>query len=821
MHPFPEPPTSEPLSPHAARLVAQRGFVRALARRLVAPAAADDVAQEVLTASLGAPPREAGALRSWLATATRQLAAKWWRSESRRGARERGAAQREALPSTAELVERVELEQELSRAVLALGEPERTTLLLRFHEGLTPGEIAARVGLPADTVRARLRRGLERLRAELDGRYGAQGWVALLLPIAGVRTVAELTVGAASGASAASCSAASAGTVSVNASGGAGWWVGGACAAGVSVMAIKSWLTVGLASAALVVVGYSTRTSWLPPALVGSGARVEAPSVAPLADPASVAHAPFTDAALPEAQREAAERDGEAGGDGVASELPQAGRVTFTLVDEESGLPIGSDVQVRFLAEARFAEHGDGATIDVGLTAGRWSALVEARGYEPLLLPEFTVEPAVALALGPFALSRGHGVIEGEVIARHLPDDAPVQVELRGRGRRRCADCRAAEQAAAQAAERATEGELIAESIDAPQHGCGDGDDPTWFTLSRTRRFRFTGLAEGSYFLRAFDPARRDVAQVRVDVARGGYSWQALDVSAPTHLVVELRHARGALFGGDWATFHREERAPIEFLVERDEKRIAEGTFIPEGEAVRASVGAPLVPLPVTAHGENEANGTPQERAVVQIMRLLQTRVESTTRAAFLTDFAGSPIYRELNASLSPDRIDRERAAEDALRVAVQEPQLDPIGLDVVAKRSDAFLIGPLPRAQLSLTVRCGGYESAPVALDLRYGEPLPQVVALEMTERRREELAWIALPEPDSCTQCHEQRRGQTITFDFGSISFGDGTAFAVDGGEGAGVELIFGSSSVAPTEPTGDAGEAVDNGDNADNGD
>lgn len=800
MHRFPDSPTSEPLSPHAARLVAQRGFVRALARRLVAPAAADDVAQEVLTASLGAPPREAGALRSWLATATRQLAAKWWRSESRRGAREQAAAQREALPSTAELVERVELEQELSRAVLALREPERTTLLLRFHEGLTPGEIAARVGLPADTVRARLRRGLEQLRTQLDGKYGARGWVAWLLPIAGVRTVAELTVGAASGAS----------SVSAGASGGAGWFVGGACAAGVSIMAIKSWLAVGLASATLVVVGYSTRTSWLPPALVGSGARVEAPSVAPLADPASVAHAPFTDAALPDAQREAAPRDGDP--NGVVSELPPAGRVTFTLVDDESGLPIESDVQVRFLAEARFAEHGDSATIDVGLTAGRWSALVEARGYEPLLLPEFTVEPAAELALGPFALSRGHGVIEGEVIARHLQGDAPVQVELRGRGRHRCADCRAAVHAAAQAAERATEGELITESNDAPQHGCGDGDEPTWFTLSRTRRFRFTGLAEGSYFLRAFDPARRDVAQVRVDVARGGYTWQALDVSAPTHLVVELRHARGALFGGDWAAFHREEPAPIEFLVDRDDKRIAEGTLVPAGEAVRASVGTPLVPLPVTANGEDEANGTMQERAVVQIVRLLQTRVESTTRHAFLTDFVGSPIYREMNSS--PDRIDRERSAEDALRVAVQEPQLEPIGLDVVALRSDAFRIGPLPRAQLSLTVRCGGYESAPVALDLRYGEPLPQVVALEMTERRREELAWIALPEPDSCTQCHEQRRGQTITFDFGSISFGDGTVFAVDGSEGAGVEMIFGSPSAAPPEPTGDAGEAGDGG-------
>src|SRR6185503_12638824 len=42
------------------------------------------------------------------------------------------------------------------------------TLLLHYFEELSPAEIAARQGIPAATVRSRLKRGLDDLRARLD-----------------------------------------------------------------------------------------------------------------------------------------------------------------------------------------------------------------------------------------------------------------------------------------------------------------------------------------------------------------------------------------------------------------------------------------------------------------------------------------------------------------------------------------------------------------------------------------------------------------------------------------------------------------------------
>ncbi len=754
-------------SPHAARLLAQRGFVRALARRLVAPAAADDVAQEVLIAGLEHPPRESSALRSWLATATRHLAAKWRRGESRRDAREQAAARHEALPSTQELVAQVELEQTLARAVLDLREPERTTLLLRFHEGLTTAQIAARVGLPADTVRVRVRRGLDRLRAQLDTKFGAQAWVPLLLPVAGWKTAAVGATAASGGVLATATSA--------------------ACVAGVSIMAVKGWLLAGLAGVTVVVAGVTTRSSWLPPSMGGVRARLDAPRAdAPLADPAHSAALP--DAAALGAQRELVGSDGSAGA-GAEVALPQAGRVHLQVLDRDSGLPIEGEVAVRFLSEQRFAETTSGAAIDAALTAGRWTARLHARGYEPLELPEFTVDPALPLDLGHVVMARGNGVIEGDVIARHLALDAPVQVELRGYGRRRCADCLAPRVESERSKGQETE----------PAHGCGEGDEPTWFTLTGDRSFRFQQLAEGTYFLRAFDPARQIVEQRRVEVTRGGYVWQSLEVSAPTLARIELRHARGALFSGDWSSFHKETPTDLEFTIERDGKVIAQGNWKPDVEAVRASVGEPLVPLNADAV-EPEGDGAVNQAITISLGRALTVyRVNEATTD--LGDWLVAPsdgAIRVLAGDNGADRLDRARAEGDSLVLAANEPELSAAGLEATSTRPDAFALAPLPRALLTVTVRCGGYQSEPMVLDLRFGEPLPCVVPLTITDRRREELDWIALPVPESCTKCHEQRRGSVITWSFGDLAPDGSGNFQLD----AGIEFLISPNADAPAD-------------------
>ncbi|HKD99892.1 MAG TPA: sigma-70 family RNA polymerase sigma factor, partial [Planctomycetota bacterium] len=145
-------------------LIAHAGFVRQLARALVRDESiADDVAQETWRAALESPPRRGGPLRPWLATLARNFARRHWRGESRRSARERAAAREEATPSADARLQHAESLRVVVDAVLALPEPYRSALLLRYYEDLPPRAIAEREGIPVETVHTRLRRALARL----------------------------------------------------------------------------------------------------------------------------------------------------------------------------------------------------------------------------------------------------------------------------------------------------------------------------------------------------------------------------------------------------------------------------------------------------------------------------------------------------------------------------------------------------------------------------------------------------------------------------------------------------------------------------------
>jgi RNA polymerase sigma-70 factor (ECF subfamily) len=157
-------------------LLRQRAWLRRLAASLVVDAAhADDVAQQALVAALEKPPVAGGAPRAWLATVARNLARKLGASERTRAAHERAAATPERLPATDEVVARAALETEVALAVLALAEPYRTALLLRFYEGRPPRAIARATQVAVETVRTRIKRGLELLRAELVTRRASGG----------------------------------------------------------------------------------------------------------------------------------------------------------------------------------------------------------------------------------------------------------------------------------------------------------------------------------------------------------------------------------------------------------------------------------------------------------------------------------------------------------------------------------------------------------------------------------------------------------------------------------------------------------------------
>ena len=167
-----------------AALLDESEWMRALALRLVQDVArADDLVQETLVAALRRRPAADRPLRPWLARVLRNRLASERRNEARVREREEACARPEGLPSSAELLERASVQRELAEALTRLREPYRSVLLLRYHEGLEPAEIARRRGVPAATVRSQLSRALAELRAGMD-RSGNRSWCVALVPFA-------------------------------------------------------------------------------------------------------------------------------------------------------------------------------------------------------------------------------------------------------------------------------------------------------------------------------------------------------------------------------------------------------------------------------------------------------------------------------------------------------------------------------------------------------------------------------------------------------------------------------------------------------------
>lgn len=162
-------------------LASQGRALRGLARSLLADAhAAEDVEQETWLACLRHPGVVPVRFSAWLGTVAKRLALRRKRGEERRHAREERAAASErgvdaAVRGLERGLEREEALRSVTQALLALDEPFKSALLLRYYEDRTPSEIAAELGLPLATVKSRLARGLEKLRARLGAEFGDEG----------------------------------------------------------------------------------------------------------------------------------------------------------------------------------------------------------------------------------------------------------------------------------------------------------------------------------------------------------------------------------------------------------------------------------------------------------------------------------------------------------------------------------------------------------------------------------------------------------------------------------------------------------------------
>ena len=123
-----------------ALLLEHAPYVRALVRALVFDRQlARDLEQDVLLAALENAPRDPRSWKGWLAAVVRNLASKAHRSRARRAEREaRAARPADGVPTPEEVLAREDLRRWLLEHLLALDEPLRAVMILRFAEELPP-----------------------------------------------------------------------------------------------------------------------------------------------------------------------------------------------------------------------------------------------------------------------------------------------------------------------------------------------------------------------------------------------------------------------------------------------------------------------------------------------------------------------------------------------------------------------------------------------------------------------------------------------------------------------------------------------------------
>ncbi|MEZ4331268.1 MAG: sigma-70 family RNA polymerase sigma factor [Myxococcota bacterium] len=111
-------------------------------------------------------------LRNWLYTITSNSARNLLRARIREGRRRERYSKHRLVAGEADHRGAPSIREPLLRCLDRLDATTRLSIVLRYVEELTFPEIAREVDLRESAVKMRVRRGLDRLRAELGGRHG-------------------------------------------------------------------------------------------------------------------------------------------------------------------------------------------------------------------------------------------------------------------------------------------------------------------------------------------------------------------------------------------------------------------------------------------------------------------------------------------------------------------------------------------------------------------------------------------------------------------------------------------------------------------------
>lgn len=154
--------------------VASRVF--GLALRIVRDRAiAEEVTQDVFLQvwrQAGEVDPSKGSTMGWLLTLTHRRAVDRVRSEQAQSDRLHRYESLNTTPAydstSEEAVGRIEAGR-VQKALALVGEPHRTTVELAYFSGLTHREVAQRLDIPLGTAKTRIRDGLRKLRAQMNG----------------------------------------------------------------------------------------------------------------------------------------------------------------------------------------------------------------------------------------------------------------------------------------------------------------------------------------------------------------------------------------------------------------------------------------------------------------------------------------------------------------------------------------------------------------------------------------------------------------------------------------------------------------------------
>ncbi|MBE7437195.1 MAG: sigma-70 family RNA polymerase sigma factor [Spirochaetales bacterium] len=153
--------------------------VRYIARKCGSQSQAEDITQEALENALRYAhtfdPQKASAA-AWLCTIARNIWVRRYARDARQGITVDATAELTQIAASGDdpgmVLEKSELIQTLSQALLSLPEPERTIIRLKYFEKKKLSEIAVSVDLSERTITRKVTKAYEMLRKVLEG----AGW---------------------------------------------------------------------------------------------------------------------------------------------------------------------------------------------------------------------------------------------------------------------------------------------------------------------------------------------------------------------------------------------------------------------------------------------------------------------------------------------------------------------------------------------------------------------------------------------------------------------------------------------------------------------